>query len=148
MRPRNRRKRLILSVESSFAAAWLVPRLERFKCAQSGVDVLIDSSMQIVDLRRGPADVAIRYGVTRSADLVTHRLFDDNIFPVCSPLLADGDPKLASLEDLSRVTLLHWDLSNMPWATETGRWFDWTNWLANVGSGHVTPRQNLRFQRL
>jgi len=145
MRRIDTRQRLIVSVEPSFAAAWLVPRLESFKANNPDVDVLIDSSMQIIDLNRGVADIAIRYGVRSDGELVVHRLFDDKIFPVCSPSLAKGPPALKSLDDLGHVTLLHWDLTRMPWTTATGKWFDWKNWLASVGASDVEPGQGLRF---
>ena len=62
MRAHHARRRLIVSVEPSFATAWLVPRLERFRAGNRDVDVLIDSSLHIVDLDQGAADVAVRFG--------------------------------------------------------------------------------------
>ena len=41
------RKRLIVSVEPSFATAWLVPRLDLFRAGNADVDVLIDSSLPL-----------------------------------------------------------------------------------------------------
>ncbi|MDH3743238.1 MAG: LysR substrate-binding domain-containing protein, partial [Hyphomicrobiales bacterium] len=103
--------KLIVSVESSFATAWLVPRLEEFRARHPEINVLIDSSQRIVDLQRSEVDVAIRYGVERDDGLSVHRLFDDRIFPACSPAFANGPPSLRNLEDLAEVTLIHWDIS-------------------------------------
>lgn len=58
----NYRRRLIVSAEPSFATAWLVSRLQRFRMANPDVDVLIDSSMEIVNLDKGITDVAVRFG--------------------------------------------------------------------------------------
>ena len=83
-------KRLVVSVDPSFAAAWLVPRLEDFKTAHPGIEVLIDSSMQIADLSNVHAQIGIRFGVKNHDDLVVHRLFDEELCAVCSPSLAEG----------------------------------------------------------
>ena len=77
MRVKKLNKRLVVSVDPSFAAAWLVPRLEGFKTAYPGIDVLIDSSMQIVDLSSGHTQIGIRFGIDDHNGLVAHRLFDD-----------------------------------------------------------------------
>lgn len=145
MRKSDQRQRLIVSVEPSFATAWLVPRLDGFRRANAGVDVLIDSSLQIVDLAGGAADIAIRFGAASGEDFVVHRLFDEELCSFCSPSLAKGPPALERLDDLEEVTLLHWDLSDVTWATSTRKWMDWRSWLARVGAGHVTFGEGLRF---
>lgn len=138
-------ERLIVSVEASLATTWLVPRLEDFRSRHPNISVLIDSSQQIVDLARADADVAIRYGVPSATDLITHRLFDDLVFPACSPSLAEGPPALASIEQLAETPLIHWDMSQMPWVTETKRWFDWTEWAKRSGLEDIDTGRGLRF---
>ena len=59
--------------------------------------------------------------------------------------MLEGDDAIRSLEDLQRVTLLHWDLSDVAWATATRHWMGWTPWLQRVGAGHVAPGEGLRF---
>jgi LysR family glycine cleavage system transcriptional activator len=146
MRLMEQRKSLTITVEPSFATAWLVQRLGGFKSGNPDVDVLIDSSMRIVDLEREAADIGIRYGVKQSEDLVVHRLFDDETLAVCSPALAEGPPVLERLSDLEKVTLLHLDLSDMEWISfSSSHWFDWQTWLAMVGAGEIKPGQGLRF---
>lgn len=137
--------KLIVSVESSFATAWLVPRLEEFRARHPHINVLIDSSQRIVDLQHSEVDVAIRYGVARDAGLIVHRLFDDQIFPACSPALANGPPKLRNLEDLADVPLIHWDISDLAWARETTRWFTWESWFAHAGTSHLATDRGLHF---
>jgi LysR family glycine cleavage system transcriptional activator len=137
--------KMIVSVESSFATAWLVPRLEEFRAKHPQINVLIDSSQRIVDLRRSEVDVAIRYGVERGDGLIVHRLFDDQIFPACSPAFANGPPKLGNLEDLADVTLIHWDISDLAWARETRRWFTWESWFAHAEANHLATERGLHF---
>lgn len=137
--------RLMISVDPSFAAAWLVPRLQDFRVKNPAIDVLIDSSMQIVDLQRGAADIAIRFGVQTDENLVTQRLFDEELCAFCSPSLANGSPGISRLEDLEKVTLLRWDLSQFEWARTTRKWCDWKYWLACVGADHINPGDGLQF---
>lgn len=145
MRRRDESNKLIVSVEASFATAWLVPRLEEFRARHPEINVLIDSSQRIVDLARSEVDVAIRYGVERDEGLIVHRLFDDQIFPACSPAFADGPPELHNLEDLANVTLIHWDISDLAWARETTRWFTWQSWFAHAGAAHLATARGLHF---
>ena len=69
MRQLEERRTLTITVEPFFAAAWLVQRLGAFKSRNPEVDVLIDSSMRIVDLEREAADIGIRYGMKRDGIL-------------------------------------------------------------------------------
>jgi LysR family glycine cleavage system transcriptional activator len=137
--------RLIISVDPSFAAAWLVPRLQDFRVRNPAIEVLIDSSMEVVDLQRGAADIAIRFGVPPDGNLVTRRLFDEEICVFCSPSLAEGPPGISRLEDLANVTLLRWDLSQFEWARVTREWIDWGHWLAHVGADGIHPSDELQF---
>ena len=145
MRKPARETRLFVSVESSFATAWLVPKLSGFRVLHPDVTVLIDSNQAIVDLENSTIDIAIRYGVRSRGELIVHRLFDDKVFPACSPNLASGPTSLHTLEDLSGVPLIHWDLSPLPWAKETQRWFTWKNWLKQAGRSHRSTDKGLYF---
>ncbi len=144
-RGREVENRLFVSVESSFASAWLVPKLEGFRARHPEVTVLIDSNQSIVDLGQGDIDVAIRYGVESPGDLIAHRLFEDEIFPVCSPARAHGPPALKTLADLRLAPLIHWDITQLPWASATRRWFNWESWLNHVGASRLMTKQGLIF---
>jgi LysR family glycine cleavage system transcriptional activator len=142
MRGESRDPRLIVSAETSLATMWLVPRLDAFRAENPNVSVLIDSSQEIVDLRRSDVDVAIRYGVEPHDDLITYRLFDDLIFPACSASLAS---KLSDIVDLRNVPLIHWDVSQLKWAHATKDWFVWDNWLARIGAPKLEGNGTLHF---
>lgn len=145
MRMMNNPERLIVSTSPSFAASWLVPRLENFRKTNPGIDVLIDSTAQLVDIANGAADIAIRFGVKDHGDLVVRRLFDEELCAMCSPSLANGPPRISRLEDLENSTLLRWDLSQMEWASNTRRWNYWKHWLDQQGADHIRPGDGLRF---
>lgn len=145
MREPRRANRLIVSVEASLATAWLVPKLQEFRFLYPDVAVLIDSTQEIVDLRRSDVDVAIRYGVDNDRSLITRRLFDDQIFPACSPSLVTGSNGINQLTDLARFPLIHWDLSKLTWAQNTAKWFSWENWLMHSGVDTASLDEGLRF---
>ncbi|MFK7940808.1 MAG: LysR substrate-binding domain-containing protein [Roseovarius sp.] len=144
-RDRPRQSRLVVSVEASLSTSWLVPRLEGFRARHPDVTVLIDSNQEVVDLRQGQIDVAIRYGVEREEGLHIHRLFDDEIFPVCSPALVQGPTPLKTLIDLQHVPLIHWDISQLTWATQTRRWFTWDSWITKMGGDGISVEHGLYF---
>ena len=145
MRAGGRRHPLTITVEPSFAAAWLVPRLDGFKAANPEIDVLIDSAMRIVDLEREAVDIGIRYAMGPGGALIRHRLFDDETLAVCSPRLAAGPPALTTLGDLERVTLIHMEFGHMAWVKVASHWFDWENWLAAVGAAGIASGHGIRF---
>ena len=138
-------QQLIVTVETSFATAWLVPRLVQFRTKYPHVNVLIDSNQYIEDIGRGTVDIAIRYGVKTHTEYFVHRLFDDQIFPACSPSLGASLSGSATLDDLNSVPLIHWDMAQLDWAHETRKWFQWKNWLSHVGATEVSTDSGLFF---
>ena len=106
---------------------------------------MIDSSQEVIDLHRSDVDVAIRYGVRNKPQLIAQRLFDDQIFPACSPSLISSSPAMNKLADLARFPLIHWDLSKMSWASTTSKWFSWGNWLAQHDAELSNTHEGLHF---
>ncbi len=145
MRAMTGAQRIVVTTTPSFAASWLVPRLERFREANPGIDVLIDSTPQIVEMDFGVADVGIRFGVNEHGDLTVYRLFDEELCAFCSPRLVEDLPEITGLEYLESAKLLRWDLSQFHWAENTRKWNYWKHWLTKMGAEKVTPGEGLRF---
>ncbi|MFA5119726.1 transcriptional regulator GcvA [Zavarzinia sp.] len=95
---------LTVSVLTSFAARWLVPRLERFHEAHPEIVLNLQTSRQLADLRRDGIDLAVRAGRGAYPGLDTRFLMSEDLYLVASPRLAGGLPK--TLDDLRRYTLL------------------------------------------
>jgi LysR family glycine cleavage system transcriptional activator len=106
------------------AAKWLISRLSAFQEAHPGIDVRITTSPNLVDFKSGDVDAAIRYGRGHWAGLRADWLMADELFPVCSPALLNGDRPLRRPEDLANHTLLH---------TSLGYDDDWRLWLTAAG---------------
>lgn len=124
IRRHGERQPLSVTMPSAFASRWLVPRLPRWRKLRRDVPLEVIGTDQVVDLRAGDADVAIRYARTPPRDGHAEQLLQDRFWPMCSPhLLADGGLKTPA--DLARHVLLHyyWPPSDLEAPT-------WQRWLA------------------
>ena len=79
--------RNILQVRTytTFAAKWLITRLEDFHRINPDVNVRISNAVPDVDFDKDAVDVAIQYGNGKWPGLNSDLLFLDEIEPVCSP---------------------------------------------------------------
>ncbi len=140
MREASERLRLRVSVDPALASTWLVTRMACFDAEAAGFDVWLGASARVVDLAAGEADVAVRYGTGCGRGLTAWRLFDDRVFPVCAPVLRDGDRPLRTPADLATHALLHLD-----WQPARGRWPGWRDWLEAAGAPQVDAAGGMRF---
>jgi LysR family glycine cleavage system transcriptional activator len=74
----------------SFANRWLLPRIARFQKLQPEVAVHIQGSIDLKNLDRAEADVAIRYGKGNWKGCDAELLLQEWLFPVCSPAFNQG----------------------------------------------------------
>jgi LysR family glycine cleavage system transcriptional activator len=131
---------LTITTTPSFAAKWLVPRLQRFRALCPDVDVRIDVSDHVVDFARGEADIAIRFGHGAYSGVEAHQLFGEAVFPVCAPAFLKGPKPLIRPRDLRHHTLVHLD-----WQAQGDAWPDWRMWLLAAGVDGVDPTRGLHF---
>lgn len=113
-------KTLTVSVPPILASKWLVPRLSRFSARAPELKLRIDASSDVVDLDHSDIDMAVRVGRGDWPGVVTLRLLDQVVFPVCSPQVAET---LARPEDLARIPVLR----------DRDAMFSWEAWLAPEG---------------
>ena len=114
--------RLVLSVLSSFASKWLVPRLTRFRRLCPDIEITLYPSPILPDFEAGAADAAILWCETPPEGFACHRFLEEEVFPVCAPALAEGDPPIAEPLDLARHSLLRSATHDL-----------WSVWLAAAG---------------
>ncbi len=112
-----------VSLTSSFAASWLMPRLPAFRATHPEVDLILDPTPEVLELRPGGVDVAIRYGPGGWAGVQSEMLLQSPMVIVAAPALL-GDKTDWSPRDLARL----------PWLEEVGT-TEATNWLAEHGAG-------------
>ncbi|MHB1218256.1 MAG: transcriptional regulator GcvA [Alphaproteobacteria bacterium] len=133
---------LSVSVAPSFAAKWLVPRLDSFAVQHPDIDVRVSASMHLMDFERDNVDLAIRYGAGRYPNLQVERLLKEEVFPVCSPKLLEGEQPLSSPDELRRHTLLHDDSPEDDISCPT-----WPMWLKAAGVAAVDGSRGPRFNQ-
>jgi LysR family glycine cleavage system transcriptional activator len=120
--------KLAVSIAPSFAAKWLVPRLDRFHERHPDVDVWISADMEIVDFSAADIDIAIRYGPGGYEGVVVEHLMAETIVPVCSPRLLAGARALTAPADLVHHALLHDGSPDKADSSPT-----WPMWLKAAG---------------
>ncbi len=123
---------LTVSLEPSFAAKWLVPRLDRLRAAHPELEVRLDATDRLADFQRDNVDLAIRYGGGDYPGLEVEQLLSEEIFPVCSPKLRDGPAPLVQPADLRHHTLIHLD-----WDREDVGAPTWRMWLLAAGINDI-----------
>ncbi|WP_298722764.1 LysR substrate-binding domain-containing protein [uncultured Oceanisphaera sp.] len=101
----------------TFGSRWLAPQLSAFLDAHPHISLDCCEQVEPFDLDKEGIDIAFFYGHGSWPGLECHRLFDEEVVPVCAPSLLDGQAPDSPL-DLTRYRLLH--LSTRPQA-----WHDW-----------------------
>lgn len=136
----NSRSQLALSVEPAFAIYWLIPRLCRFKKLHPNIELRISSSYELVNFKTSNIDIGIRWGKGSYQGLISHLLFRNELFPVCSPLLLKKHP-IKKPKDLQHYVLLHEttaiNLSGYP---------DWMAWSQKFNAPEINPESGLFFE--
>jgi LysR family glycine cleavage system transcriptional activator len=131
---------LTVTVSPAFAAKWLLPRLESFQSECPETDIRLDTSLKPVDFVAQRIDIGVRYGAGHWPGLQADKLLDEEVFPVCSPLLKQKARRLHKPADLLGETLVH-DLSM---AADEG-FPTWNSWLRTAGVTHpVTTARGLK----
>lgn len=134
----NRATELHVNVTPTFAIRWLVPRLGRFQAQHPDITLHIGVGFHGVDFKRGEADVGLRFGWPDWPGLASHLVFEEDVFPVCSPKLVAGPKPLRHPDDLRNHTLLHTIHRRNDW----GRWLE----AAGLDGTTVDPSGGLNFE--
>lgn len=118
-------RRITVGCSDVFGSMWLVPRMPDFwqRYPEIKVDHLITDNTP--NLRRAEVELRIRFGSGTWADETSELLFDDRVYPVCSPSFAARHSG-ASLADLADMPLL-----DVEWVATD--WLRWEDMLAHVG---------------
>ncbi|OZI44006.1 LysR substrate-binding domain-containing protein [Bordetella genomosp. 4] len=129
------RTQVCISATNAFTVKWLVPRMADFRSCHPDIDLQLQASDDLVDLRSTTVDIAIRYGRGPYPGLVTQPLFTDRFAPVVNPRLGVVSPK-----DLARVPLIHFDWKRPQPANPT-----WERWFAIAERTQPPRTSQLRF---
>lgn len=120
------RQVLRIGLLPSFAAHWLVPRLDAFHAAHPDVAVALAPTLETSRFGQGGVDVAIRYGDGNWPGLRVERLIGDTLFPACAPSYRTR-MNIADPQDFARCRLL------------CNSWQSWTPWFRRAGLAMIEP---------
>jgi LysR family glycine cleavage system transcriptional activator len=128
-----------ITLSPSFAAKWLIPRIEGFRMAHPGVDLRLDTTDRLVDLARESIALGVRYGAGQYPGLEATLLMTEEVFPVCSPALVTRVRRLRHPDDLRHFKLIHDTTLESHASFPT-----WATWLKAAGARKVDARPGLR----
>lgn len=110
---------LTLASTAAFASQWLMPRLGDFW--QQYPDITLNHSLSnnLGSLTRHQANFYIRYGNGKWPGQVAAKLYEDTLYPVCSPAFYETNKG----KPLSELTL-------MQMFDDDANWTAWDEWLS------------------
>lgn len=121
-------RRVSVAAVEPLAERWLMPRLSAFRASQPDILIELETDLARTDAHLTDVDVWITYageaGVPPAPETHHESLFEERIFPVCSPELLKALGHPARLADLRRWSLLY----HLKWPT------DWHDWFAAQGT--------------
>jgi len=126
------RQLLRIGVLPSFAANWLVQRLDGFHEAHPHIAVSLDARLEVSVIGPGGVDAAVRYGQGEWPGLVADHLSQDWLFPVCSPAYRSR-MAIDGAADFARCRLLR------------NSWQPWTPWFHAAGLQLAEPHDSAPF---
>ncbi|MEX8194527.1 LysR substrate-binding domain-containing protein [Comamonas guangdongensis] len=137
------RKSVAITTWASFAAMWLIPRLQDFQQAWPDIDIRIDTGDAVVDLDTTDVDLAIRYSRDQEGQSNgAQQLFGEELVVVASPALLQNGPPLREPADAAHYTLIETgDVHRMPQL----EWLSWQRWFGANGCDQLQPPRWLYF---
>ena len=111
------KRRLRVAVTPTFARAILIPRLKQFTDAYPEIELALQVSIPLLDVVAEDADLMIRFGSGRYADVEHVCLVKDEVTPLASPAFVREHGPFELAQDLDGQALLRSPLE--PWRT----WF-------------------------
>ena len=111
------KRKLRLAVTPTFSRSILIPRLRQFTDAYPEIDLTLQVSIPLLDVVAEDADLMIRFGAGRYADMEYVCLLKDEVTPLASPAYVREHGPFVAPEDLEGEALLRSPLE--PWRT----WF-------------------------
>ncbi len=111
------KRKLRLAVTPTFSRSILIPRLRQFTDAYPEIDLTLQVSIPLLDVVAEDADLMVRFGPGRYADMEHVCLMKDEVTPLASPAFVREHGPFDTPHDLQNLPLLRSPLE--PWRT----WF-------------------------
>ncbi|MBU2514502.1 LysR family transcriptional regulator [bacterium] len=132
----------------SIVSKWLLPKLPRFYLKHPEIELAIKVNIELAnpaswlpDFKSYNTDIAICFGKLDLEELSFIYLFDDYLFPVCSPGFLKENP-ISAPQDLNKVPILK-DSNPKDFFT-----CNWNEWFQKLGIKDVDISRGYSFNRL
>jgi DNA-binding transcriptional LysR family regulator len=113
---------LTIAASVAFSHFWLLPRISEFSRMHPEINLRIVTQDSMPNVESSDLDIAIRFGNGMWPDGMAELLFEDEIFPICSPDFASHAGNIQGPSDLTTYPLI----SNV---TTDPTWTGWSEWL-------------------
>ncbi|MBE7939776.1 MULTISPECIES: LysR substrate-binding domain-containing protein [Ramlibacter] len=115
--PQQGKRKLRVAVTPTFSRSVLMPRLRSFIEAYPEIDLTLQVSIPLLDVVAEDADLMVRYGTGRYADVEHVCLMTDEVTPLAAPSYLRENGPFDTVEELLGAKLIRSPLE--PWRT----WF-------------------------
>jgi DNA-binding transcriptional LysR family regulator len=116
-------RQVALTVSQTFAETWLPQHLSSLFARRAGVDIRLETTWEVVDLRRSEMHFAIRFMGPPDADHHAIDLMPSGVVPVCTPNFAERYRLGPGTRSLAGVPLTRIEVP-----TSDPDWADWPEW--------------------
>ncbi len=117
-------RRLSIAASEPIADRWLMPRLAGFRALEPDIAIQVETDLAATDPGSRDVDLWITYagepGAPAAPEAQHETLFEETLFPFCSPDLVEARSRPARAAELRDWPLLY----------HLGRPSDWPNWFA------------------
>ncbi|MGQ0711585.1 MAG: LysR substrate-binding domain-containing protein [Rhodoferax sp.] len=127
------KRKLRVAVTPTFARSVVIPRLRQFTEAYPEIDLTLQVSIPLLDVVAEDADLMVRFGPGRYADMEHVCLSKDTVLPMASPGFVREHGPFAASADIANLPLLRSPLE--PWRT----------WLAAHALDWPEPAEGSQF---
>lgn len=128
---------ITVGATSAIASLWLMPRLTGFRQLEPDLDIRVLASDRDSERASEEVDLVIEYARRPLTGEGVRRLFEGEIFPVCSPEYLRGRAAPGAPSDLPGETLLALD-------DDHPDWMGWSEWLSELGVAGGPVRRPVR----
>ena len=123
---------LRISTIPTIASNIIIPNLGLFQQAFPSIELRIETSMDLIDLRYDDFDLALRLGDGNYSGVISEKIFDLQVTPLCSPDSAKKH-KLSDVKQILSVPLIqHANMKD-----------SWSQWGDNVGITNIESKSSL-----
>lgn len=125
---------LRISTIPTIASSIIIPNLELFTQKFPSISLIIETSMDLIDLRYDDFDLALRLGDGNYPGVISEKIFGFQVTPLCSP-------EFAKKHNLTKVE----QILSVPLIQNVNMKDSWPKWGETVGVTNVKPKYKLKF---